>query len=444
MTRAGSGRRWGFRTRLTTLIAAVFITGGAVLLGVQYLLVQQLFTTAIGTISTGCAGGDLTGTLGSGGEDSPFLAVDCETVAEIPGGIDGVTVTGDEDGAAILVQQSTLLSREVLSGLVLWSVVTLVAFTAVAIIAATWLSRRSFSRIAQITDTTRQITRSDLHQRLDLPGPEDEIKELGDTIDTMLDGLQEAFTRQERFIANASHELRTPLTTTRTALEIPLQRGLVPERLRASVETALAANERSEALISALLLLARSTGARPPGARGQQAVDLSAVLAHGIDRHRDAAAARDLSVERLPAGPLLVEMDVVLLQLAIDNLVDNAIRHNVDGGFVRARAGRAGRGTYVEIANSGAVLSAGEAAVLKEPFNRGPRTRLGDGGTGLGLTLVDAIAETHSGTLTISPRPGGGLVCRFDLPSQAAGEASERTGGRPPSHEPSGPDGAQE
>src|SRR5699024_6346004 len=119
------------------------------------------------------------------------------------------------------------LSQEVLSGLLLWSVVILLAFTAVAVVLAVWLSRRSFVRIGQITATTQRITRDDLHQRLALSGPADEIKELADTIDTMLDRLEASFIQQERFITNASHELRTPLTTTRTALEIPLTQGQV-------------------------------------------------------------------------------------------------------------------------------------------------------------------------------------------------------------------------
>jgi len=419
--RSGGRRRWGFRTRLTALIAVVFIAGGTTILGVQYLLVEQLFRTAIGTIVS-CIVPTESGDAPAPGEGSP-----CDASIEVSGspGASGVsgTMSGD-DGFGVFFAQSAFLSREVLSGLLFWSVIVLLVFTVVAVFAASWLSGRSFARIGRITDTTRRITRDDLHQRLDLPGPDDEIKELGDTIDTMLDRLEASFTAQERFVTNASHELRTPLTTTRTALEIPLEQGLVPEELQPAIRRALDANLRSEQLIAALLELARATHAKD-GLGGSH--DLAELLRDSVHRHAAEAEKRGISVE-LSARPASVSgADKRILRLAIDNLVDNAIRHNVDDGSISAASGTTDGRAWVEIANTGERIAAGDAQRLIEPFDRGAGTRTAPGGTaperrglGLGLTLVHNIAVSLGAELALEPEEGGGLRARIDFPPAAA------------------------
>lgn len=472
MTRSNTDVRWGFRGRLTALIATVFVVGGAALLGLQYFMVQRLFSTAIGTIETGCADGDVRGTFGDADEDQVPLSTDCTAVVRVPGDVSATSVTSDTDGSTILIQQSRLLSQEVLSGLLMWSVITLMIFTAVAIIAASWLARRSFKRIEQITQTTRTITSHDLHQRLDLQGPHDEIQELGETIDTMLDRLEESFIRQERFITNASHELRTPLTTTRTALEIPLERGLVPDSLKHSIQVALASNRRSETLIRALLALARTSplntgvvdlndddvitsalpessdasqpdtsdetpprsvynsGAIAAGSSGSSLAaptstallsDLFEVTQTGVNDHEAEARARRITLHLMGDGPLLVAVDGVLAQLAIGNLIQNAIRHNQNEGLVWVRTVASDTVVQVEVSNTGVALTAEETALLVEPFNRGSRTRLARDPErlGLGLTLVDNIVRTHGGNLKLTPRSGGGLTCTLTLPRAA-------------------------
>ena len=144
-----------------------------------------------------------------------------------------------------VIQQSTFLSQSVVGGLLVSSIVLLVVFAFLAAAIAFWLARRSLDRIGEVTKAARAISERDLDRRLDLPGPDDEIKELGDTFDGMLDRLHLAFAAQDRFIANASHELRTPLTTTRAALEIPLQQGDVPAKLEPAI-TPRAAGDRAE------------------------------------------------------------------------------------------------------------------------------------------------------------------------------------------------------
>lgn len=409
-------RRWGFRTRLTALIAAVFITGGAVLLGVQYLLVQRLFDTALNTL-TGCI--DEYGAAVVVGTDADLVdATECLAIAHATGTSgDSQVVIGSDDGA-VLIEQTTVLSEEVLSGLLLWSIVTLFAFTAVAIFAASWLSRRSFARIGQITDTTKRISRDDLHQRLDLPGPADEIKELGDTIDTMLDRLEAAFTQQERFITNASHELRTPLTTTRTALEIPLMQGQIPDGLEPMVQRALEANQRSEQLIAALLRLARVSNARPTAEDPGPPVEIVQIIKSSIAERKEDIDGKRLTVAEELADVTVAGIDETLLTLAIDNLVDNAVRHTGDHGALRVSTGETSGGAWIEITNSGAVFSEEEAERLTEPFNRGPHTRTAAAGRslGLGLTLVHNIVTTVGATLTLTPADGGGLSARIHFP----------------------------
>ncbi|MFT4230297.1 MAG: ATP-binding protein [Microbacterium sp.] len=402
-------RRWGFRARLAALIAGVFIAGSVVLLGVQYLLVQQLFAQGIGTITTGCvSSGDQTATI-TEGTSSPGdeVGVDCTGRA-------GTEVDIGGGGVGIVVQQTTQLSEEVLSGLLLWSIVVLVAFAGLAVLAAWWLSRRSLDRIARITATTRDITRDDLHRRLDLPGPDDEIKELGDTIDGMLDRLDDAFERQDRFIAGASHELRTPLTTTRTLLEIPLAQGRVPTELEPAVRGALEANERSERLISALLTLARST--RKPAEEEAAPVDLAAIVQASLGEHASEAASRGLSVE-LPDAAEFVAADAELARIAVGNLVQNAIRHNRDHGRILISTDKDDDAVHLVIENDGCDLTGGEVARLTEAFHRGEQTRLAGPGTGLGLTLADTIARALGGSLALAARSGGGLVATLTVPA---------------------------
>ncbi|MDR2565588.1 MAG: HAMP domain-containing protein [Bifidobacteriaceae bacterium] len=408
MTATTHKRRWGFRARLTALTAAVFVTGGVALLSVQYLLVQGLFDTAIDEV-VGCVSIDETGTTVITGND--IDTDQCQAIIESTGAAETQAGVGD---ASIVLEQTTRLSQEVLSGLLLWSVVTLLVFTLVAVIAASWLSRRSFARIGQITDTTKRITRNDLHQRLDLPGPADEIKELGDTIDTMLDGLEASFTQQERFITNASHELRTPLTTTRTALEIPLEQGRVPEHLEPAIRRALDANQRSELLISALLQLARTSTITP--APAPKPVQLSEIIERSLTEHEADIEAADLSVTT-ELATASASADPVLLALAIDNLIDNAIRHNHHGGTLHLTTGTMAERPWAEISNSGPTMTEEEAAALIEPFNRGQSTRTSTTGRslGLGLTLVQNITESLGGALTLTPRPDGGLTTRLTV-----------------------------
>ncbi|MEV4669414.1 sensor histidine kinase [Microbacterium sp. LWO12-1.2] len=421
-----------FRTRLVLIIAGVFIAAGAALLTVQYLVVQQLFATAIDTTAASCVpsmsvaqpspvtspteGTDMTG-VSPLTDSSGFLygattgcAYFAETadVADLQITTQMQTLSLDAVEGAVL-QQSTFLADEVGGGLLLWSIVVLVAFTGVAAAIAFWLARRSLDRIGEVTAAARDISERDLGRRLDLPGPDDEIKELGDTIDGMLDRLQSAFTAQDRFVANASHELRTPLTTTRTALEIPLEQGAVPADLQANMQRALRATEQSERLITALLSLARArTGldeVEPVELRELVEGQVEDLDAQEIEVHTDL---RDLTVEG----------DTVLLARAVRNLLENGIRHNVPDGELWVRCRRERGRALIEVENTGAPLTPATVELLTEPFYRGDasRTSAGPDGTGLGLAIVQSIAKTHGGEVRLRARKGGGLIAAIVLP----------------------------
>ncbi|PQZ55628.1 two-component sensor histidine kinase [Microbacterium sp. MYb54] len=426
-------RRMSFRTRLVIIIAGVFIAAGAALLTVQYLVVQSLFASAINTTAATCVpslsvtqvapgtpatdGTDISGvaplTDGSGllyGTSSTGCAYFAETAdaADFQVATPMQTVAIDAVEGAVL-QQSTFLADEVGSGLLLWSIVVLVAFTGVAAAIAFWLARRSLDRIGEVTAAARDISERDLGRRLDLPGPDDEIKELGDTIDGMLDRLQSAFTAQDRFVANASHELRTPLTTTRTALEIPLEQGAVPVDLQANMQRALRATEQSERLITALLALARAR----TGLDEVEPVELSELIEDQVEE----LDAQEIAVHT-NLRELTVEGDTVLLARAVRNLLENGIRHNAPGGELWVRCRRERGRAIIEVENTGATISPATVELLTEPFYRGDasRTSTGPDGTGLGLAIVQSIAKTHGGEVRLRARKGGGLIAAIVLP----------------------------
>lgn len=421
-------RRMSFRTRLVLIITAVFIAAGAALLAVQYLVVQQLFASAISLTTQSCVPAstltdstDVTGTTAPEGvvPFSTFGSTDSATITgcayfeevaqAIPASTPAQTVAVDSVGGAVL-QQSTFLADEVGGGLLLWSAVTLLAFTGVAAAIAFWLARRSLDRIGEVTATARDISERDLGRRLDLPGPDDEIKELGDTIDGMLDRLESAFAAQDRFVANASHELRTPLTTTRTALEIPLAQGDVPEGLEPNMRRALRATEQSERLITALLTLARSR----TDLEHVEHVEVDSVVSAEIEE----LAANDVTLHA-DISAASIDGDGMLIARAVRNLLENGIRHNVTDGELWVRVRRGKDHVVVEVENTGAPIAPATLALLTEPFYRGDATRTSTGpdGTGLGLAIVQSVAEKHGGTLHLTARPGGGLIAALSLPA---------------------------
>lgn len=275
---------------------------------------------------------------------------------------------------------------------------------------------RALKPIQQMTVTARKLSDSTLaHERIDLKGPDDELKELADTFDAMLTRLNIAFDTQRRFVANASHELRTPLTINRTVLEIALSDPEASADLKALGRTLLEVNARNERLIEGLLLLARSErelSVRTP-------VDIKDVTRTAVEQLASRAQEAGVTVTTELRSARTIG-DPVLLERCVSNLVENAIKHNLpEGGRLWVRAGMTEGALVVQVANTGPHVPAYEVNGLFEPFRRLNADRVDSSrGAGLGLSIVRAVVRAHGGNVTAVPRDGGGLVVTVRLQSR--------------------------
>lgn len=288
--------------------------------------------------------------------------------------------------------------------LLIWSAAALLVMTACAVAVGWWTAGRVLRPVHAMTEKARRLSEHNLHERIASSGPDDELKELGDTLDALLARLEKAFDSQRRFIANASHELRTPLATQRAAIQIGLD-DPTPEDLVRTRQTLLDNNRRSERLIEGLLVLARSERGLAEGER--EPVDLAQVVAEETARHPGVRADTHFCA---------VRGNRMLLAQLVANLLANAVTYNVPDGTVEVSLVTAGGGARLEVRNTGPVVDAADIPGLFEPFRRGEgKDRMGRG-SGLGLSIVRSIAVAHGGTVTAVPGPGGGLAVTVRLP----------------------------
>lgn len=283
-----------------------------------------------------------------------------------------------------------------------WSAVGIVAAGVLAGALGWVLSRRVLRPIDRITATTNRISASTLHERVALDGPDDELRRLSATIDALLDRLEAAFASQRRFVAQAAHELRTPLAVQRASLQIGLADDASAAEVAAVRSELLEQNRRTEHLVESLLVLAEAErGLEDRGAP----VDLEAIVRDVVAQARTHAEGVGVTIhaEIGPAPSGLTGEALLVWQLVAD-LVDNAVEYNHDGGTVLVRTGPCG----VTVENTGPLVPAADVATLTEPFRRG-----GQPGSkrhsGLGLSIVTAIADAHGWDVRIEPRSGGGL-----------------------------------
>jgi signal transduction histidine kinase len=263
-----------------------------------------------------------------------------------------------------------------------------------------------------ITAAARRISASSLHERLALAGPDDELKELADTLDGLFARLEASFDAQRRFAANASHELRTPLTRERTLLQVTLaDPASTTGTWQAVGRKLLASNAEQERLIEALLTLASSE----VGPGEHERADLAAITSAALAVGRPGISRLGLDVQT-DIQPAVLEGDPLLVQQLVANLIDNAVRHNIPGGDIQITTKTSRAGAVLSVANSGQVIPPAEVDRLFQPFQRlGPRPSC-DGGHGLGLSIVRAIAAAHTASITAQPRPGGGLSIDVTFP----------------------------
>lgn len=298
--------------------------------------------------------------------------------------------------------------------LLMWSAASLLVMTACAVGVGWWTAGRVLRPVHAMTAKARRLSEHNLHERIASSGPDDELKELGDTLDALLARLEKAFDSQRRFIANASHELRTPLATQRAAIQIGLD-DLSPEDLVRTRQTLLDNNRRSERLIEGLLVLARSERGLAEGER--EMVDFAQVVAEETARHPGVRADTHFCT---------VRGNRMLLAQLVANLLANAVTYNVPDGTVDVALVTAGGGALLEVRNTGPVVDAADIPGLFEPFRRGEgKDRMGRG-SGLGLSIVRSIAVAHGGTVTAVPGPGGGLAVTVRLPVDQASAAVSR------------------
>ena len=281
---------------------------------------------------------------------------------------------------------------------------------------------RALAPLRRVTGLAHRVTQERMDERIHMPGPEDELRELADTVDRMLDRLAAAFDGQRRFVANASHELRTPLTVIRAEVEVALaDPDADADELRRMGEVVLEAADRTQALLDSLMVLARSQQAVPRRER----VDLARAAHAAASLSAAEAAVRGIEL-RVDAQPAPLTADRPLVERLVANLVENAVRHNEPGGQVQVTT-RAG---LVRVENTGRMISPGDVRRLAEPFERLHRDSDGPG-AGLGLSIVRAVADAHGADLRLRTRTGGGLLAEVEFPTALRREAARSAGARP-------------
>ena len=278
------------------------------------------------------------------------------------------------------------------------------------------LAKQALRPIAKLTQTARALSTETLDQRINLGGPDDELRELADTFDQMLGRLDAAFDSQRLFVANASHELRTPLSVIRTELEVTLSDPDADvAELRRMGEVVASAAERAQRLVASLLTLARLQAVESGELEVHEAVDLATLIPGVVGAV--SAEAQDKSVSIEPeVEPAITLGDPRLLERLIGNLVENAIRHNVPNGWLRITTGQTAERVWLHVANGGALIASADVEALFEPFRRGGRVRTATRGAGLGLAIVRLIVDAHHGKLQAAAPPFGGLAIRIELP----------------------------
>jgi hypothetical protein len=386
------------RVRLTVLYGILFLVSGAVLLAIASGVAVERSAVTQAAPAPGQA------------LPSSALALAQARIQALQAQVQNL-----QSHAASPAAHGTLTGNLAIASLIALAIMTVIS------VALGWLvAGRALRPVREMTAAAQRISEDSLHERLALHGPTDELKELGDTIDGLLERLEVAFNAQRRFVANASHELRTPLTTMRAAIDVALAK---PEpappptvALAGRLHTEL---DRIERLLEAFLVLARAQHRSMPG---QAVLPLDYIVGSALVDQAAAIRAMDLTVQDTSGqGGAWVAGSQALLSRLVENVIDNAVCHNTPGGWIAITTSAHGGRARLVVENGGPVLDQRQVAELSQPFRRLEADRIGtDEGSGLGLSIVAAIAEAHGGTLDLRARPGGGLRVCVDLPAAAA------------------------
>ncbi len=376
------------RLRLTLVYVGLFVVSGAALLAINLVVLQGFSgsTPPVRSVATpiGASGGAPLETGPPSGQPAAAQRVTRSGV-----GIDKATAAV---AAAIALGVMTVVS-----------------------VALSWIvAGRVLRPLRTMTATTRRISEHTLHERLAMQGPEDELKDLADTIDELLERLEASFNAQRRFVANASHELRTPHAMIRTSVDVAIAKpGPQPPQVNVLADKVREGLDRADRLLEELLTLARAQhGALPDHAT----VSLGRVVSAALEDRAEAIARMGIEVDRA-IRDVRVEGSETLLSRMVENVIDNAVRHNERGGWIHVETGMDGATARLVVETGGPMLDESEVQELAQPFRRLGADRTGsENGTGLGLSIVAAIAAAHGGALHLHARAQGGLQVHIVLP----------------------------
>jgi signal transduction histidine kinase len=419
--RPGAGRKpkrgLTIRLKLTLWYGCLFLLGGVILIAANYFMVRDSLSIAPEKARAAVAERfdldprilEFIGGPGPRGEMERYIT------------IEGIPLP------RLLNEAQQELREEALRQLWTRSLIAL-AIMAVIVFGLAWLlAGRMLRPLHAITSTARRLSGSTLHERINLRGPRDELKELADTFDSMLGRLDTAFTAQKEFVANASHELRTPLTIIRTEVDVALSDPDISSQELQEMGAAITeAVDRSEGLIEGLLVLASADG-RPALAD----LDLAEIAENEVDLSSGEADSLGLRLE-LDLQPAPVRGERALIERMVGNLVENAVRHNLPDGWFSVKTGISDGSAVLTVANSGALMPQEELERLFERFYRPDRSRSRKtGGFGLGLSIVKSVATAHGGTVQLVGLAQGGLEVTVTLPAGTPASA-----GPPPNPDP--------
>jgi signal transduction histidine kinase len=311
-------------------------------------------------------------------------------------------------------QESYLANIDPINLLRLLSFVGLVVISGIGILISRWLASISLQPISIISQKANSIDGILLNQRLNYQGPQDEVKVLADTIDSMLKRLDTNFERQGQFIGNLAHELRTPLSAVRISLEgLNLNPEATIEEYQQMAETGERSLSRLEQLVEDMLLLAKGENEIV-----RQPVILGALIDEVLEELVPIAKEHEISLKMSGDIDAIIMGDAVLLQCAISNLVENGVLYNHSGGYVEVIIHNEIINQIVEVRDNGIGITYDDQAKIFERFyraNKGTGDRIV--GRGLGLAIVKHIVELHQGNIEVESRLGLGSIFRILLPS---------------------------
>jgi signal transduction histidine kinase len=407
------------RWRLTLLYGGLFLACGAALLAITYTLVDHATVTNTPFnfgIETPVGGGGPGGGAGASFRPAPGSLAKRNFVRAspaqrraavqkaLPPPVQRLLKTAS--GRRVILSVGSVQRISDLHQLVIESSIALAIMALISAALGWVVAGRVLAPLRTMTAATQQISEANLHERLAMQGPQDELRQLADTIDGLLGRLEGAFDAQRRFVTNASHELRTPLTTVRALLELVLSDPKATVRtFRSTCQQVLDESAQQEQLIDALLALAH--GER--GIEARERIDLAAIAGETIAAREPEAASRSIQIDA-SLEPAPISGDRRLIERLVSNLVDNALRHNTPGGTARVAVRALAGEVEIAVANTGPFVPAQEVGRLLQPFQRVAGDRVGHGeGLGLGLSIVAAIARAHQAALDVKPGAEGGL-----------------------------------